>query len=418
MKLTFDAFFCIIKLFNNDKRVILVTKSFEQMLYFFGAGAHCGEYTHDGKINVDEIRKLSIEQGIWPVVYSAMPSDIREKYSNEILSTIILGISINKFTLDIIKHLENQGIKCCLIKGVTVSSLYKEPDSRISGDTDILINPDDEKKAIKVLLKKGYKIQPREKTGHHFKAIHKNGGILEVHVRLHSIPTEKILFNGENLYFEEYRNFEMNGYNFKTLGINDGLMYLTAHYIKHLINEGGGVRQMMDLLLYIERYKDEIDFKRYDEMLKKLRYDHIFKVIKSIGGKYFGFNYSIEDEDLIEKIIDDTEDGGIFGQTIKDRKDFYKTYCSKRTNMTENQFKIFFATNDERNIFKKILPSKKDYINIYDIKYAKHIVLMPVAWFHRIFKIISRKHNEKINPRNLDKFNERMELMKELGMID
>ena len=44
----------------------------------------------------------------------------------------------------------------------------------------------------------------------------------------------------------------------QTDSMKDTLMYLTAHYIKHLINSGGGVRKMMDLLLYIEKNKDKI----------------------------------------------------------------------------------------------------------------------------------------------------------------
>ena len=66
----------------------------------------------------------------------------------------------------------------------------------------------------------------------------------------------------------------------------------------------------------------------------------------------------------------------------------------------------------------KMFPSKKVYMDIYGFKYVKHTILMPVAWFHRLFLLSRRKYNEKANPVNMIKFNERMDMMKELGMID
>jgi len=394
-----------------------MTNSFEQMLYLFGAASRGTEPKLADKLNIEEIRKYAQEQGIWTVIYTPLLAVCPEavKYQSEFLQTISRCMTQKEFTLRVIQTLEKNGISCCMLKGAVVAELYAETDCRVSSDTDILIDPKDEKKLIAILKKLGYRVEERAENDHHVKAYHPVGGLLEAHVQLYSHTTQRILFNGLDMYKEPFSTVQISGIPIKTLGVNDNLMYLTAHYIKHLTNSGGGVRQMMDLLLYLEAYKDEIDFERYENLLKQLRYEKLIQVVKTIGAKYWGFDYPVVEEEMAEKILTDSEDGGIFGFSAENRGNFYDVYCSKRTDMSKYRYHLFKWTKSERTLLERIFLPKHILISC-GYSYAKHKLLIPVAWVHHIIDVLQRRKSEK-KVKN-EPFEARMQMMRDLGMID
>lgn len=395
-----------------------MTKNFENMLYLFGAGAVGATPQGIEKIDVEAIRNDAIDQGIWPLVYIALSKicDIKE-YHPEFLSIISASMRRKEFTLRMIQKLENAGIECCILKGVVVAELYSEPECRISGDTDILIHPKDEKKVKKILEENSYILERRNKNNHHLKATHPIGGLLEVHVRLYSYTTEHILFNGLKMYGEPYHTIFINGEKFHTLGLNDHLMYLTAHYIKHLINRGGGVRQMMDLLLYMKKYENEIDFVKYEKLLKELKYDKLIDTVQSIGAKYFGFDYPILHEVLMEELLNDTEEGGIFGFSTVNRNNFHNEYCRKRTDMSQRMFTLYWWLKSERSIFNRVFPNRKQLIR-EGYACANHCILLPVAWILRIGGFLKKKKGAQGDLPDESGIEKRLALMRDFDMID
>lgn len=397
-----------------------MTNHFKNMLYLFAASSRGIKAQIEGELNIEEIRRLSMEQGIWTLVYPELAKICdASKYQMEFFSLVSKGISQKEFTLNIIKKIEEAGIPCCLLKGVTVAGLYNDPECRISGDTDILINPEDEEKLKKVLMELGYGVEDRAKNEHHLSAYHKSGGLLEAHVMLYSKVTAKIIFNDIKVYSEPWTKMNINGYDYNILGINDGLMHLTVHYISHLTNEGGGVRQMMDLLLYMEKYRDVIDFEHYYELMKELSYDKLLDVIKTVGVKYFGFGYEAKYEKEADRLLEDSEKGGIFGFSTDARRGFSKAYCERRTTLSKYQHMMYMSLNSESSIFDKFFPKEKVLVNIYGIKYAKHKWLLPIAWGHRAFIVAINKLVKKKNPRKDEssEFKDRMQLMRDLNMI-
>lgn len=394
-----------------------MTQQFENMLYLFGANANGAEVKISDQLDVEQIRKYSLEQGIWTLVYPELSKlcDV-QKYQQEFLAMISRSVVKKTFTLEIIRKLEEKGIRCCLLKGATISPLYADPECRISGDTDILIDEKDEKNVTEFLLESGYSVKERPANHHHMTATHKIGGLFEVHVRLYNEMTKKMIFNNSDMIDEPWCKFEIDGNIYNTLSVRDTLMYLTAHYVKHLINSGGGVRQMMDLLLYIEKNKDKIDFDEYERILKDLKYDKLIDVIKSIGGKYFGFNYEVKDENLMDKILTDTETGGLFGYSANDRSGFIDEFCKKRSTMAKATSQLYVAVRREGGY--KWFPKQEELINKYKYKYAKHKILIPIAWIHRYIDVILGTRKPEVLAKDTKEFKDRMNMMQDLGMIE
>lgn len=390
-----------------------MTQAFEDMLQLLGMAMTGENRTFDHRLDIQKIKNYAVSQGVWSLVYPQLAKieNIPQEQALH-MQTVYRSLQRIYTHLEVIEELEKQGITCCLLKGISVAVTYPEPDLRVSGDTDILIDEKDETRVLEYLENHGYRIERRAKHGHHSEAI-SEVGLMEIHVRLYSVPTEKILLDGLTLYNEPYRKKELYGHNVNVLGINDGLMYLTAHYIKHFVNSGGGVRQMLDLLQYIKAYDDEIDYERYNGLLKKLRYDKLITVVKTIGAKYWGFDYPIMYEDLAEQILTDSAEGGIFGHDTKDRNGIYALYCRKRSgNKAKSSYIQFFE--GESKWIKKFFPTH-EMLKSQGYKCTKFKWMYPIPWFERVIRILLRRLRKENGGAGKTA---RIDMMKNLGMLD
>ena len=392
-----------------------MTQEFNDMLLLLGSAVHGISISQDHEYNIKRIKELAESQGVWSLVCPELEKNVDIKgESMQCMMMVAKNIQRNEYNLNLMQDLDAEGIDYCLLKGQAVAEIYPYPDYRISGDTDILIKPKDEKKTIVFLKRRGYQVKKRTKNDHHLKAYHSIGKLLEIHINLNSTTTRELLLDGLNPCHEPRRQILIYGKKIWTLGYNDGLLYLTAHYINHLIGGGGGIRQMLDLLLYMEKYESKIDMDQYKQIVKKLKYDGLIDIIKTIGAKYMGFSYPIKNEDLAEKLLSDCEEGGIFGFKTDTRKGFYQAYCKRRSGHQLHGNWIL-AVKRESTLLNKFFAypyilKKEGY------SYAKHKLLVPVAWLHRAFDISTRKVKEKETRNN--NIEKRMKLMSELHMID
>lgn len=392
-----------------------MTQAFENMLYLLGAGAR-GYDVLALNMDMNAVREASIQQGVWPLVYKAAePTANVTPWKSEFLLSVARNVARKEFTLSVLKKLEEAGVRYCLMKGAAVAELYHKPECRISGDTDIFINPADEPGAEKVLADLGYSFEKRDRNDHHLQATHPVGGLLEVHVQMYAKTTEKIVFNGKIEYSDKFGRISIDGEEFNTMDIYDGLVYLTAHYIKHLLNSGCGIRQILDLLLYMEKYKNEIDFDKYNKLLKELSYDKLIDVVKSIGGKYFGFDYPVLYPELMEELLTDMEKGGTFGYLADDRANFYSMYCKARSVRFFDR--LYMGLNREDYLLKKLFPSKNSMV-YRGYKYASKGWLLPVAWCNRFFDLALKKGRVEPNGDSAEKrAQKRLDMIRRLDMI-
>lgn len=394
-----------------------MTQEFRDMLYLIGAEVSGKEYNPDHKLNIEGILRAAAVQGVRTLVFPQLEKlcpDECAKYTPAFWGEIGSGIRRNAFQLKTLSELKKKGIRVCLIKGLAAAAAYPHPEYRISSDTDILIDEKDEAAVLAFLKENGYSVEPRRsKNEHHTKARHPIGGLLEVHVQLYSIPTQKMILSGMKLYGEEYRIESFDGYEVYTLGTNDALMYLTAHYLKHLVDEGGGVRQMLDLLLYMKKYESEIDFEKYNSAMQALGYEKLIDVVKAVGAMYWGMDFPKEHRKLCEELLTDSEEYGLFGHNSDGKNGFFTVYCERRGGKMKNEAVQFFG--GERSRMRRLFPKAQGLIE-RGYKHADNKLLYPFCCIHRLFDksfemIFGKKKRE--NPQ----VEKRLDMMKELGMI-
>jgi len=243
------------------------------------------------------------------------------------------------------------------------------------------------------------------------------GGLLEVHVALNGELFERLAFNDMVTYDEPYETVTIGKNTIHTLGINDNLIYLTAHYIRHFVNGGSSIRQMMDLLLYMKKYEDKIDFARYNKLLKELKYDKLIDAVKSIGTKYFGMDFKVGSKELVSVLLEDCEKCGLFGSSSDHSTNVNNSFFASRQVVSSLKLKMLFWFKSEHTLLSRLFPNQKTLIKM-GYKYAKNKFLIPFAWIHKLFDYVFGRNKVRNEVLNTDVHNERIETMKKLSMID
>lgn len=405
-------------------------QDFLNMIYIFGCGALGKTPDINRCVNISKVRDWALKQECWDVVYCALrpliesgevkiPPEIAGQLEKIFTANVAKNIQKIEFNKRIADNLKNMGIECCQLKGTVLARLYHTPEVRISSDTDILIKRSDRKKVTDYLTSQGFDVEKYEKKDHHIKARHPVGGLLEVHVAFHSHQTKDVVFAGKAEYKEPYIELPDG---VVTLSINDNLLFITCHLIKHLINDCVGIRQIMDLSLYMKKYEKEIDWEKYNSFLKELSYYEFIRVVKGIAVKYFGFEFN--DAELEEEkmycVFDDMKRGGIFSLEEKNRNHFYSKFTEIKSNRGKSSFLLYKYINSEAGIINLIFPSV-EYTSAHCAYVAKYPYLLPIAWVHRAVRIMLGKKPKTVKQEEINEtekmIERRMEMVRKLGML-
>lgn len=406
-------------------------KQFKDMLYLMKYAAF------DKKINIqnvdsgDNICKLAIKQGVFPLVYDALVENgyksISSKYTNIFFAQIVTYEQKMYCLYKVAQLFNENNLNFCILKGCTIASLYHLSEYRMSGDVDLLIAPQDEKKAAKLLsAEMEMLIVPRSKEGHHFLAKHKTGGLFEIHIALYNSMFDDMVLKNTFQVNEPFLKQKLkNGLEINSLSINDNLYYLTAHLIKHFVKEGCGIRQILDLLVYVNTYCDKIDFDKYFVTLHKIGFDRFIKNIFGIGVTYFELSLPVYEVNNVDEILNDVEIGGNFGFSDEERAGFYNSFLKLRNTNNPSKDIAHVKSNKIKGIIRSVLMPNKDYLISKGYLYLKnHTYLYPVAYIHRIIDVLvlvsKRKrglNDFKLNITENDVKMQRIELMRKLEII-
>lgn len=229
------------------------------------------------------------------------------------------------------KEFSKENIFPVVVKGIICRSLYGElGEHRTSGDEDILVEEKDFKKIDEILRSLGYLPDERYYTEDIGNAVFEIpytslNGDFRIEVHFTPLGRNSEMFVNMNSYFSsvftEFREEVANSTVFRTLNHTEHFLFLIFHALKHFIFSGVGIRQILDILLYAEKYGDEIDYEYIKTVLENFNALSFFGDIIAVGNEYLGFAL---DFDCIprfkELLLKDIADSGIYGKGSPSRK--------------------------------------------------------------------------------------------------
>ncbi|MEG1004533.1 MAG: nucleotidyltransferase family protein [Clostridium sp.] len=281
------------------------------------------------------------------------------------------------------KIFNENNLKVIALKGLVIRSYYKNPDFRNMGDWDFLVRNDEMKTVEEILKMEGYKYD--HETLAHKVYIRDDNVKVELHSSLIDVDYYKKRSPYEENVFNNIRKIKVSDVVMYSLGYNDQLMHLITHMLTHVSSSSIGIRQVLDVALYINNEKDNIDFKKFYLDIKRYDiYDFTIAILKICDElfsldveEYVRKEFNKCNKELKLMLVEAIIEGGLgAGNSLK--------------NTLGNQFGYDKDNYKERstiNLVKRYMEFIFPKYEVMKEKYAyckRFKILLPIAWIHRI----------------------------------
>lgn len=289
----------------------------------------------------------------------------------------------------IISAFDEQKVSAVFFKGIIAKDAYPVPELRTMGDIDFFVKTDERERSDKALLSLGAKRLTGAEPIYTYRL---DGVLLEVHTQF----AEK-LYNKDKaskVYERIWENTKsISKYCFAPTE-QFHILLMIIHTFRHFTGVGCGVRLFMDIGVFYDKFKDEIDLQKLKADLKECELFDFAKLVFYLNHRWFGYDNSF-DADYDEKIYQDVTDYimscGTFGSD-------FGTMGAKSTRERLSGKKgiaRFFAK--VKFFLGRVFPSCKYMKNHYSFV-KKAPILLPVGW------IVNIAHQLKYRGKYLAKY--------------
>ncbi len=329
-------------------------------------------------ISVEEIVDISHRNQMDYLLLGALVkvNNISEEQRKWLRSRVIVSVIRTTNQIVEMKKLENaleEGkIKNQPMKGALMKFMYPSPEMREMSDIDILVDTEKMDDVAIILKGLGYTLQQSIK--HHDIYVKEPFMVAEMHKSLY----DKTVDGGQYKYFSNFeRTIKRDGFEYSfDFTKEDFYVYMLAHMAKHFYTMGCGIRNLVDVYIFLKKYQDTIDRKYITEELEKcgiLEFaQHIEKLadIWLNGGKNNAF---------YQELFQYMQDSGIYG---KDENGIWNKFAEekmKNKDVSITQLKRWYY-------FPPV-----SYMAEYYPWLEEHAILLPVAWGVRFYRGLFKK---------------------------
>ena len=347
-------------------------------------------------------------------------------YKGRTVQTAMLQMIKNAELLQLLRHLGSAGMQPLIVKGLVCRQLYPKPDLRFSGDEDLLIEQEQALRCHEAMVSYGMQSSdPQQNIEQAYEVPYGKPGspiYIELHRKL--FPPESEAYGDLNRFFEDVFDrkiqIEVQGTCVSTLCATDHLLYLLCHAFKHFLHSGFGIRQVCDIVLFSNRYGQEIDWMQVLERCRAIRAERFAAALYRIGEKHLGFEadaagyppawraLQVDEEDLLEDLLE----GGVYGDSSMSRK--------HSSSMTLGAFSD--SRRGKKGAFTMIrsaFPAARELEKRYPYLKTRPW-LLPAAWVQRVYRYgreIQRDQNNSL-AESVRIARKRIDLMRRYGIIE
>lgn len=263
------------------------------------------------------VDRIPIESGLPLGVYSRwalMDEKIRQNYT----------LTVSR-AQELCGMLEQAGFRHCILKGIGTAGYYHDPSRRQSGDIDIWIEGD--RKDIVSFLRSRWTV--KDVVYHHCEA----DIFPDVKVEVHFTPSwmngpfanRKLQKYYRSCFEKQSRNLD-EGLGVSVPTIEFSAVHCIVHIYRHILHEGVGLRQFMDMYFILENLS-ESGRSEVRETLEKLGLRRCTEAVMYVLQDLFG----LEEERLLYKpdekngqfIMNEVSLSGNFGKFDRRNKTVY-----------------------------------------------------------------------------------------------
>lgn len=368
------------------------------------------EYAHQDMEQFSMLLRMAEEQQILPLVaYTlchtpalACPHEIRREMPERLLKYSAANLVKQQRIFCLLDDLQQHGFSIRMLKGYAVAKCYACPECRGSADTDVLVEPAQEKALVRFLRQKGFQSLPRGLTSHHTVCAHPQYGKVELHTSLYSELVEDVWFQNlteKAIIREESLRMTTPDGSCLTLGHTDHLIFLALHLAKHFIQSGMSVKMMLDVAVYFGQNRRWIDADRFWNTMNQLHYAKLLNGVLQAMITCCGFSADAfpgrenVPKEAVEALLLDLLKGGYMGEKEEEQRRESSMEYNRRVFQKQKGkcwYKLYMTAWKLRGSASSIFLGKEQLTRLYPAMAARPW-LLPCVWLYHIVSYSMKK---------------------------
>ena len=234
----------------------------------------------------------NIATGLSDCLQGVVPQKVAMKLISASVSTEHRNQQMNAKIAQLIPKFEKAGVSVVVVKGQAVAQCYKNPFSRMPGDIDLIVTPEDYERA-KTIIRNLSREEGIDDSGvKHFAAT--VGDIeVEVHGTIHTSLSSKI-----NDMLDEMQTklladggsyiWDCNNVKVHVPSADFDALYIFLHLLQHFFCGGLGLRQLCDMAMALHAHNGNIDERKLIKCLERMKLVSEWKAFVAFLVKYLG----------------------------------------------------------------------------------------------------------------------------------
>ena len=196
--------------------------------------------------------------------------------------------------------MKENGIAYVVFKGLAVARLYPEPFVRTMGDVDFYVPQGDFLRAVEVIERGLHVEMDKEDVDKHY-SFDWQGIRLEMHYQIETVGNcwhqrcfNRMIDEAMAEHTDSFTVCDSDGKETEVsvLSPTEDLIVVFKHWFNHLLVEGVGLRQTLDLAVLLNAYKDKINVGRLMTALDGIGYMKAFRAMLAMMKRYFGMDWT------------------------------------------------------------------------------------------------------------------------------
>ena len=240
-------------------------------------------------VDWEEVYRLAQEQSVqgvalqglewykehYPDCVASLSQELLLQWIGEVQMIEQQNKAMNEFVSWLIEKLRKDDVYAILVKGQGIAQCYSRHLWRVSGDVDLLLSNDNYEKAKKVLLPLATEEERELTLFKHIGMTINDSFLVELHGTLHCRLSKRVdrgideaqrdIFFGGNV-----RSWQNGKTQVFLPGVDDDVIFLFTHILKHFYQGGVGIRQICDMCRFLWTYREKLDVKLLDKRLHKM----------------------------------------------------------------------------------------------------------------------------------------------------
>ena len=255
-------------------------------------------------------------------ILSNLPADAREYLSHWGMQSIISNANTENNQKKLISFLQQEGQRYVILKGEASAAYYPNPQLRVLGDVDFLVEESAKDSLHEKFLQQGFTASNLQHS-HHITYC-KPGAMLEMHFEVAGIPNGEMGHRARG-FLKDILQTAVSRNNYLVPSDAHHGLVLLLHMQHHALGNGFGLRHLMDWGCYVNQTAD-LPFWQ-EQLLPQLKQLGLFSFAVSMtktAALAFGTvcpPWAADADDLLsQQILEDVLEGGNLGKKDKTRK--------------------------------------------------------------------------------------------------